>query len=211
MTHHSDSDQQPVKGENHAGSNAPVRPESRRSIRPSMALFLIAVIVAGSGAAAWAFSRPSERRIEFVIPTPGPITVHVTGAVTSPGVYTLPPGARAGDAVEAAGGLSGDSAINLAASLHDGQQLVVTALPVATATSDVEQVATTTGPAGKLDLNTATLAELEQLPGINPTRAAAIINFREYKGPILYADDLTAIDGIGPDTVDAIRPLVIQQ
>jgi len=183
--------------------------EEHPGVRPSLSLvlLLIAVIVAGAGAGAWAFSRPAPRKIEIIIPTPGPITVHVTGAVASPGVYTLPPGARASDAIAAAGGLSEVSQVNLAAILHDGQQLVVTEMPAAGAPFAGNP---TTSISNLIDLNSAGATELEQLPGIGPSRASAIVSFRERNGPIQYADDLTAIDGIGPSTVDAIRPLVVQ-
>ena len=192
-----------------AGSKSPEKTGDSANRRPSLslALLLLAVIAAGAGAGAWAFARPDERTIEFIIPTPGPITVHVTGAVVSPGVYTLPPGSRAQDAVVAAGGLSSSSPVNLAAVLHDGQQLVITGSP---ATSSSVNSETVTSTPNLLDLNTASAGELEQWPGIGPSRAAAIINFRDRNGLIEYADDLTAIDGIGPATVDVIRPLVVQ-
>ena len=61
-----------------------------------------------------------------------------------------------------------------------------------------------------LDLNTASASQLEDLPSIGPARAASIVSFRERNGPILFVDDLTAIDGIGPATVDGLRSLVIQ-
>lgn len=198
-------------------------PSRRREDRPagktarslpsvSFMLFALAVITAGAGTVTWALVRPEPRTVEILIPTPGPMVVHVTGSVSSPGVYILPPGSRVAEAVDAAGGLTGPSSINLAALLRDGQQLVVTG---AAATTDGELVSPITGLNGQagnllLDLNTASAIQLEQLPGIGPTRAAAIIAFRERNGPVLFADDLTAIDGIGPATVDGIRPLVIQ-
>lgn len=174
----------------------------------SFVLLALAVIAAGSGAVAWAFARPDPRSVEIVIPTPGPLTVHVTGIVNEPGVYTLPPDSRVSDALDAASGLSGESGINMAAPLHDGQQLVVQA---AVENGEPQSTAGETGqPEILLDLNTASASQLEQLPNIGTSRAAAIIEFRERNGPILFVDDLTAIAGIGPATVDRLRSLVVQ-
>lgn len=193
------------------GTSEARRPKAERSAFPSISFVLlaIAVIAAGSGAAAWALIRPEQRSIEIIIPTPGPVVVHVTGDVSNPGVYTLPPGSRASDAVDAAGGLSEPSNINLAAELTDGQQLVVTAADedAATQTEGFEAAGSL---AILLDLNTASASQLEQLPNIGPSRAAAIVSFRDRNGPLLFVDDLTAIDGIGPATVDGLRSLVIQ-
>ena len=178
----------------------------------SFLLLTLAVIVASVGAVTWAIVRPDPRTIEIIVPTPGPITVHVTGSVPNPGVYTLPPGSRVAEAVDAAGGLTGESHINLAAPLRDGQQLVILEAAVAP-TSDPLQSNGDPGPQASnllLDLNTASAVQLEQLPGIGPTRAAAIVEFRERNGPVLFVDDLTSIDGIGAGTVDALRSMVIQ-
>ncbi len=172
-------------------------------------LFAVAIIVAGAGALTWALVRPDSRTVEILLPTPGPIIVHVTGEVTSPGVYTLEPGSRVSDAIEAAGGLAGSSDVNMAAPLRDGQQLIVTADQPAMP-SNPDQSAEPTEPAVLLDLNTASAAQLEELPNIGPARASSIVSFRERNGPILFVDDLTAIDGIGPSTVEGLRPLVVQ-
>lgn len=179
----------------------------------SFLLFALAVIVAGSGMLSWALLRPDPRTVEILLPTPGPLVVHVTGAVSNPGIYTLPPGSRVAEAVDAAGGLTGQSTVNLAALLRDGQQVVVQEINSESA-GDVASPGSGLSGDGVnllLDLNTASAIQLEQLPGIGPTRAAAIIDFRERNGPLLFVDDLTAIDGIGSGTVDALRPLVIQR
>ena len=178
------------------------RPRAVPSI--SYLLLILAVIAAGSGALAWTLVRPEPRTVEIFLPTPGPVTVHVNGAVENPGLYTLPPDSRVADAIEAAGGLTGDSSINLAAQLRDGQQIVVFEGVSASASQG------TPGADILLDLNTASASQLEELPDIGPARAAAIIEFREQNGPIIFVDDLTAIDGIGLAIVDSIRPLVIQ-
>lgn len=143
---------------------------------------------------------------------PSPVTVHVAGAVVTPGVYALPPGARVHAAIEAAGGPTpkGDpGALNLAAALTDGERVYVpkvgetVALPPA-ATS----VTGSAAPAGPIDLNRATAVELDTLPGIGPSTAQAIIDHRDSNGPFASVDDLEAVRGIGPAKLDAIRDLV---
>ncbi len=180
-------------------------------MRPSISfvLLMIAIIVAGAGAVTWALVRPDSRSVEFIVPTPGPMTVHVTGEVQNPGLYTLQPGSRVADAVDAAGGLLQPSNINLAAPVRDGQQLVVSAALPAGTDQEVEPGEPSASNV-LLDLNTANADQLEQLPNIGATRAASIIGFRDRNGPILFVDDLTAIDGIGPSTIEGIRPHVIQ-
>lgn len=172
-------------------------------------LLTLAIIVAGAGAITWALVRPEQRAVEILVPTPGPMVIHVTGEVINPGVYTLQPGSRVSDAITAAGGLAGNSSINLAAPLRDGQQLVVVDEVLEPNAGGTPQAVPPNANI-LLDLNTASAIQLEELPNIGPTRATAIIGFRERNGPILFVDDLTAIDGIGPATVDTLRPLVVQ-
>jgi competence protein ComEA len=139
------------------------------------------------------------------------IQVHVAGAVQRPGVYELPAGARVNEAVSLAGLLpeANPNALNLAAPLNDGQQLIVPrqgeeAAPVnggnppgsATAGGGVQPGATRTG--GKININTATLAELDTLPGIGPTLAQRILDYRAQKGPFRTIEDLQNVAGIGP-------------
>jgi competence protein ComEA len=137
--------------------------------------------------------------------------VHVAGAVAAPGVYDVSAPARVVDAIEAAGGPSPQAeldSLNLAAPLVDGQRIYVPVVgeivpPVADATAvDVG--------AGRepVDLNTAKPAELEELPGIGPATAAAIVEHRDEHGPFASVDDLTDVSGIGPAKLDAIRDLV---
>lgn len=147
------------------------------------------------------------------------IVVHVAGAVNGPGVHRLPPGARVVDAVVAAGGAAPDAvldAINLAQPLHDGDRVVVPsaasgALPPAGVTAAATPAATG-GAAGQpvtpLDLNAATAAQLETLPGIGPATAQAIVAHREANGPFSSVDGLADVRGIGPAKLDAIRALV---
>ncbi|HTH04921.1 MAG TPA: helix-hairpin-helix domain-containing protein [Ilumatobacteraceae bacterium] len=137
------------------------------------------------------------------------VVVHVAGAVGAPGVYQLEAGSRVVDAVAAAGGLAADAnadAINLAALLSDGQRVYVPAVgepvPISVDSSGSTQ------PAGPVDVNRATIDELETLPGVGPATAAAIVAYRDAHGPFASVDALADVSGIGPAKLAAIRDLV---
>jgi competence protein ComEA len=149
-------------------------------------------------------------------PTPLPVVVHLTGAVLEPGVYTLPSGSRAKDAVVAAGGLSPDAAgeaVNLAAFLEDGERIYIpsiTPTPVAamvTGSSDSsgEIMATLSFP---ININTASSQELERLPEIGPVLAQEIITFRQTNGLFQHIEAIQNVPGIGPATFDKIKDLI---
>jgi competence protein ComEA len=141
---------------------------------------------------------------------PGPVTVHVAGAVHRPGLVELPPGSRVGHAIEAAGGVRPDAdlaTVNLARLLTDGEQVHVLregeAPPAATSPPEGTGVASGgggLGPEGRVDLNRATAAELEALPGIGPAKAAAIVEHRETHGPFTEPGDIRGVAGIGEKT-----------
>ncbi|WP_262713056.1 ComEA family DNA-binding protein [Corynebacterium amycolatum] len=150
----------------------------------------------------------------------GPLIVSVVGLVVNPGVVEVPAGARVVEAIERAGGLlpeANPASVNLAAPLVDGQQVVVgtEALPAGTAEggSDVSGgsgagAAGGAGPGGsdgKININTATATQLEELPGIGPATATKIIDFREKNGPFASIDALEEVPGIGPAKVEALR------
>jgi len=142
-------------------------------------------------------------------PTPGLARVYVSGAVRSPGVYALPPGSIAQDAVQAAGGPTQDadlSLVNLAARVADGQQVHVPR--VGEKVAQKSSTAVPHSPSSPLNINTATAAELEQLPGIGPSLAARIVQYRQEHGPFRTVDALLLVSGIGPATLDRIRPLI---
>jgi competence protein ComEA len=148
------------------------------------------------------------------------VVVHVAGAVQAPGVFELSAAMRVADAVAAAGGPLADGdldALNLAASLVDGQRIYVPHVgevdpagvpsggsPAAGSGGDAAPGA----PTGPLDLNTATAADLETLPGVGPATAAAIVEDRDRNGPFASVDDLDRVPGIGPAKLAALRDQV---
>ena len=145
-----------------------------------------------------------------------PVVVDVRGAVNAPGVYELAPGARMQDAILAAGGLSPAadlSTVNLARRLRDGDVIAVLELPqtggtAAAAPSDDVIADTAANVVVRLNLNTATSAELTELPGIGEVIAERIVRFREENGPFRAIDDLIHVDGISTRTIDEFRDLV---
>ena len=132
----------------------------------------------------------------------GDLVVHVAGAVRDPGVYELPAGARVTDAVERAGGTTADAApdaINLAATLADGQQIVVASAAPGGAT------AAAAAEDAPISLGTATVEQLDTIEGIGPVTAGDIIAFRDEQGGLSSIDELDQISGIGPATMEALR------
>jgi competence protein ComEA len=149
--------------------------------------------------------------------------VHVAGAVVKSGVYQLPKGARVADAIAAAGGAAGDGvpdALNLAEGLADGQKVLVptkkeleAAPPVAFTASGPSAGGSGSGgtsakPAapGKVNVNTGTVSQFDALPGVTPTAAKNIVDYRTKYGPFKKLDDLDKVSGIGPATLDKMRP-----
>jgi competence protein ComEA len=134
------------------------------------------------------------------------VVVHVVGAVESPGVIELPENSRIIDALAKAGGAREDailSGINLARVLFDGEQIVVPSQ------ADEPAVVSIDAPPGLVSLSRGTSAELETLPRVGPATAARIIAWREENGPFTSVDDVLAVSGIGPATLEGFRALVV--
>jgi competence protein ComEA len=144
--------------------------------------------------------------------TASEIVVYVAGAVARPGVYTLGAAARVTDALDAAGGAGADAdldVVNLAAAVRDGERIYVPvvgeAIPAVVAGDSAPDV---TAAAGPVNVNSATVDQLDVLPGVGPTTAAAIVAHRQQNGPFLTVEQLGDVRGIGPAKLEALRGLV---
>jgi competence protein ComEA len=141
------------------------------------------------------------------------VVVHVVGAVHRPGLYRLVHDSRIADAVARAGGATrkADLAqVNLAAPLADGQQVVVPRrLPVAVPAGATSGSATSGAPSAPVQLSTATLEQLDTLPGVGPATAQKILDYRAEHGAFSSADELDAVPGIGPKRLEQLRELVV--
>jgi competence protein ComEA len=165
-----------------------------------------AIRAEGSGpSASGHFSSSSSSSGEFSVSGGGgpDVVVDVSGAVRRPGVYRLPVGARVIDALKRAGGVSRGAAveaINRAARLADGQQVVVPeagpggAAPAAAASED-----------GPISLGSATADQLDTIDGIGPVTAQKIVEFRDEHGGLSSVDQLDRVSGIGPATMESLR------
>lgn len=169
--------------------------------------FLV-VIIAGVSLLVTRQSAPAPLTVQTAAPTPTPpvpIKVHVTGAVTNPGVYTFKVGDRVEDAIAAAGGPTADgdpNALNLAARLADGQQVAV---PRA---GEPAPVTSTAAAPRRVSINAATLAELDTLPGIGPVTGQKILDYRLRNGPFQRIEDLVDLKLVPASAFDKIKDLI---
>ena len=181
----------------------PSLPVSRRRalVLAAAALALLAVAGRTLGGAGAAAEQPQALVAEPAAAAP-PLTVHVAGAVRRPGLYRLAEGKRVADAVARAGGATAPAdtaAINLAAPLADGMQVLVPRRVPGAAGKSV---------GGRVSLSSATAAELDELPGIGPVTAQKILDYRAEHGGFRSVDDLDAISGIGPARIEQLRDVV---
>jgi len=137
------------------------------------------------------------------------LVVDVVGAVARPGLYHLPAGSRVADAVARAGGLTRRAqraAVNLAAPVADGQQVLVAARGSPGAAAAAGAPASASSP---VSLSTATAEQLDTLPGVGPVTAQKIVAYREANGPFTSVEALDAIPGIGPARIADLNGLVV--
>jgi competence protein ComEA len=186
----------------------------QRRVLAALVLVLVAGVLAlrqhGGGAAATPLQVAPVRPQAAPRPAARPIVVDVVGAVREPGLYHLADGARVSDAVAQAGGLSrraARSAVNLAARVADGQQVVVAARgsPGAAAAAGSGPAA----PGAPVSLSAASAEQLDTLPGIGPVTAEKIVSFRQEHGPFTSVEGLDAIPGIGPARIAELEGLVV--
>ena len=139
------------------------------------------------------------------------LVIDVAGAVRRPGLYRLREGSRIDDAIAAAGGPTAKAqldAVNLAAPIADGEQVVVPGRGVAGAPA-ASPPAAGSSPSAPLDLNTATAEQLDSLPGIGPVTAQKILDYRQAHGAFHSVAELEGVPGIGPGRLSQLKGLVI--
>jgi len=189
--------------------------------RSTIALVLAGLLTAGG--IAFLLRMPAAGRVEVILPptsapvptaTPAPLHVYVCGAVAQPDVYALAPGSIVKDAIVAAGGATQQAdllRINLAQALDDGAQVYVPAIGETPAAPAVRMAVTAApavaSPSQPVNLNSASLEELDTLPGIGPALAQRIVEHRPYRQP----QDLLDVPGIGPATYEKLKDLVVVQ
>jgi competence protein ComEA len=167
-----------------------------------------------AGATTSTSSAPEDEPSVSVAPArDGSVVVHVVGAVRHAGVYKLRLGQRVQDAISRAGGATARAdtqAINLAAKVADGQQVVVPrrGARAAAAGAAVAPGAASTAPAAPVNLNSATAEQLDTLDGVGPATAQKILEYRTQHGGFSSVDDLDQIAGIGPKKLAALKPQV---
>jgi competence protein ComEA len=202
-----------------------------RHVRAVAVVAVVGVVLAGW----WALAgRPSEDTLDAPVArtaksgsspaseaapkTTGDVIVDVIGKVNKPGIVVLPAGSRVHEAITAAGGFTGRfdrASLNLARELVDGEQILVGISPAVPTGSGAAAGAGSTpgatggsGTAGLININTADLATLDELPGVGPVTAQAIIDFRSENGRFASIDDLLDVPRIGEATLEKLRKLV---
>jgi competence protein ComEA len=175
-----------------------------------LASFIILCVLVGSGVLLLV-SRPTRGEpIQLQPPpTPAPIMVYVSGEVTESGLYILPAGSRVNDAIQAAGGFTKSAntdQLNLAEILEDGQQINV---PLSGLSTNPDDQTRSINPALiLLDINMATVEQLDTLPEIGPITAQVIIDYRNKNGPFDRIEDILDVPGIGQVTFNKIKDLI---
>jgi len=175
-----------------------------------LATFIIVGLLLGVGVLFLVTRPPRGEPIELLpAPTQSPITVYISGAVGKNGLYSLPRGSRVNDAILAAGGFTDNAdtaALNLAQILEDGAKVVVPDLVSQDAPENGTRLVNPVQ--GLVNINTATIDQLDSLPEIGPKTAQNIIDYRNANGPFVRIEDIQAVPDIGPMTYDKIKELI---
>jgi competence protein ComEA len=191
---------------------------SRRQLLAGAAVAVVLLILAGRlllrpGASASVRVAPVVPAAAVASPSAAAkaVVVDVVGAVRRPGLYRLTEGARIADALDRAGGATPRAQlelVNLAAPIADGEQIVVPRRGAAAPTAAGGSGTASGTPTGPVHLNTATLEQLDALPGVGPVTAQKILDYRQEHGAFGSVDELDAIPGIGPARLGQLRELV---
>ncbi|MCJ7667428.1 MAG: helix-hairpin-helix domain-containing protein [Anaerolineae bacterium] len=180
-----------------------------------ISLLLLSFIILGGAIFYLRWPRPSP--IEIIEPTPssvstsGEVGVYVVGAVMNPGVYFLPQGSRVADALEVAGGPTEEAdlvRVNLAKRVYDEERIYVPRLGEENPPLPPSSGSSSSQAGGKININTATAAELESLPGIGPVLAQRIVDYRKANGPFATIEDIKNVSGIGEGIFEEIKELI---
>jgi competence protein ComEA len=192
---------------------------SRRRALAYACAVLVLLVVAGRflGVGGKSGEKPAKARAAQVEVRAEPVqvrrlVVHVVGAVLRPGLYRVKEGSRVDDAIRQAGGAKPKAAlelVNLAAPVADGQQVIVPTRGAAGPAAGTGPVAAGgASPGMRVHLNSATLEDLDALPGIGPVTAQKIIDYRTEHGAFSSVDELDAVSGIGPARLAQLKELV---
>ncbi len=185
--------------------------------------YLVGIIIVLIGALLFSLNRPvrEEKKeepsiiIEDEEPKSFKIAVHIGGAVRNPGLYYISSDSRVADAIQVAGGPTSEAdldAINLASKVTDGSKILVPSkLKTLDTSSDIKdsQGETLVTNSKKININTASTKELEELPGIGPALAERIVSYRETNGPFKSIEEIKKVSGIGEKKFEAIKDLIV--
>ncbi|MCA9896784.1 MAG: helix-hairpin-helix domain-containing protein [Ardenticatenaceae bacterium] len=197
-------------------------------------VFFVGIIVGAGGVALAGRAQPTPIVIQPPVPTlppgptstPGPLRIFVSGAVAAPAVYEMPHNGIVQEAIERAGGFTDEAdtaVVNLALPLFEGMQIYVPteAETAAQLPAVISEPVRSTGielgsggetavdePTGLVNINSADVAELDTLPGIGPSTAEKIVEYRETNGPFATIDEITSVSGIGPAKFEQIQPFI---